>query len=267
MTPGKRYGEIKSVAQFQQLSLTEWHERYKQQASWSGEVRRYLFNNADIGPESKILEIGSGTGAVQGILSDETDCQLFGIDIDIPSLLFSGEKYPYIHHTAANGFHLPFPKDSFNITYCHYLLLWVRDPLEILIEMTRVTKSDGRVIALAEPDYQARIDHPQPLEELGKKQTESLTAQGIDPIMGRKLPGLFHQAGLKEITAGILGAQWALAKSQIIDENEWMMSQSDLGGKVPDDDLDTYQKIEISARETGKRILFIPTFFAAGIVS
>lgn len=267
MTPGKRYGEIKIVAQFQQLSLTDWHKRYKQQAGWSGEVRRYLFNNANIGPESKILEVGSGTGAVLSILSDETDCQVFGIDIDIPSLLFSAEKYPNIRHTAADGFHMPFSKDSFNITYCHYLLLWAQDPLEILQEMIRVTKSNGHVIALAEPDYQARIDYPQPLEELGQKQTESLVAQGIDPSIGRKLAGLFYKSGLKGITAGIIGAQWEIGKSQIIDENEWRMIQSDLGGKVPPDDLYSYHKLEINARETGKRVLFIPTFFAAGIVS
>ena len=133
--------------------------------------------------------------------------------------------------------------------------------------MARVTKSGGIVIALAEPDYEARIDYPPPLAKLGHEQTESLVEQGIDPNMGRKLMGLFHQAGLKDITSGILGSQWEMAESQIINENEWAMIQSDLGGKVPDDDLDTYQKIEVRARENGNRVLFIPTFYAAGIVS
>jgi hypothetical protein len=133
--------------------------------------------------------------------------------------------------------------------------------------MARVSKSGGIVIALAEPDYQARIDYPMPLEELGQKQTESLVKQGIDPTMGRKLRGLFHQAGLKEITSGILGAQWEMAESQIIDENEWKMIQLDLGGELPPKVIDTYQIIEVRARENGNRVLFIPTFYAAGIVS
>ena len=250
-----------------ELRLQDWHKRYKQQASWSEEVRQHLFGKVSAGPEDKILEVGSGTGAVLSVLSDETDCQLFGIDIDIPSLLFSVNRHPKIDHAAADGFHLPFPDDCFRITFCHYLLLWVQDPLGILFEMARVTESGGIVIALAEPDYQARIDYPMPLEELGQKQTESLVKQGIDPSMGRKLTELFHQAGLKDITSGILGAQWEMAESQIIDENEWKMIQSDLGGELPPNDLDTYQKIEVRARENGNRVLFIPTFYAAGIVS
>jgi len=255
------------VRENSELRLLDWHKRYKQQASWSAEVRRYLFGKTPIGPEDKILEVGSGTGAVLSVLSDETDCQLFGIDIDIPSLLFSVNRHPRIDHAAADGFHLPFPDDRFRITYCHYLLLWIQDPLRILFEMARVTKSGGIVIALAEPDYRARIDYPPPLDELGQKQTDSLVEQGIDPIMGRKLTGLFHQAGLKEITSGILGSQWEMTESQTIDENEWAVIQSDLVGKVPPDNLDTYQKLEVTAFENGNRVLFIPTFFAAGIVS
>ena len=33
-------------------------------------------------------------------------------------------------------------------------------------------------------------------------------ASRIDPLLGRKLAGLFNQAGLKYIESGILGAQW-----------------------------------------------------------
>jgi len=267
MIPGKRSGTNDTVREISKLSLQDWHKRYKQQASWSGEVRRYLFKMVNIGPNDKILEVGSGTGAVLSVLSDETEGQLFGIDIDFPSLIFSANRYPNIEHAAADGFHLPFPDDSFSITYCHYLLLWIQDPLGIVSEMVRVTKSGGIVIGLAEPDYQARIDHPQSLDELGKKQTESLVDQGIDPIMGRKLTGLFHKAGLKSITAGILGAQWEMGRSQMVDEQEWMMIQSDLAGRLSTDVLESYRNTETKAREMGERVLFIPTFFAAGIVS
>lgn len=249
------------------LTLEDWHKRYKQQANWSGDLRRYLFGKAAVKPGDKVLEVGSGTGAVLSLLVDEAGGNCVGIDIDLWRLLFSANRYPNLNHAAADGHHIPFSDASFSITYCHYLLLWIQNPLKILSEMKRVTKSGGYLIALAEPDYKSRIDYPPPLDELGEKQTKSLVEQGIDPIMGRKLAGLFHKAGLKEITAGILGAQWDIAESQIIDENEWRMIQSDLVGKVPPDNFETYQNLEVRARETGKRVLFIPTFFAAGIVS
>ncbi len=249
-----------------ELSLQDWHSRYQQQASWSRDVRQYLFGKTKIGPDEKILEVGSGTGAVLNILSKEISCQLFGIDIDLPSLQFSATRHPKIHHTAADGFHLPFLNDDFSITYCHYLLLWIQSPLEILIEMTRVTKSGGSIIALAEPDYQGRIDYPQPLDDLGQQQTQALESQGVDTCMGRKLAGMFSRAGLKEVTVGILGSQWDRDKTQKIDKNEWMMIRSDLLGKLSAETLESYRRAEVMAREIGERILFIPTFYALGIV-
>lgn len=250
----------------QHLTLADWHKRYKQQANWSGDVRRYLFGKAAVKPKDKILEVGSGTGAVLSLLTNEIGGNCFGIDIDLQSILFSANRHSNMNHAAADGHHIPFPDASFSITYCHYLLLWIQNPLEILSEMKRVTKTGGYVIAMAEPDYNARIDFPPPLDELGKKQTKSLVEQGIDPMMGRKLTGLFHKAGLKEITAGILGAQWDMSQNQNIDKNEWMMIQSDLSDDLTLEALEGYRQAEARAREEGERILFIPTFYAAGMV-
>ena len=250
----------------QHLSIEDWHNRYKQQASWSRYVRQYLYKIASPNLGDKILEVGSGTGAVLSLVLEETGGQCFGIDIDLQSILFSANEHPNINHAAADGYHLPFADAGFGITYCHYLLLWITNPLKILNEMTRVTKSGGHVIALAEPDHEARIDYPPPLDELGKQQTKSLMEQGVDPIMGRKLTELFQSAGLKDITTGILGAQWTMSKNQKIDEIEWMMIQSDLADKLNPGILESYRKADTKARQEGERILFIPTFYAVGTV-
>ena len=253
------------MEQNQSLSLEDWHQRYKQQAGWSQDVRKYLFGKADITSGDKILEVGSGTSAVLSLLVNEIDGCYFGIDIDFRSLHFSSKLYPHIPLAQGDGFHLPFPDKCFKVTYCHYLLLWVMDPSRILSEMIRVTEPGGSVIALAEPDYQARIDYPDKLIKLGQLQTKSLEEQGIDSAMGRKLAGLFQNPNLKEITSGILGAQWD--PNQAFDEKEWMMFESDLGLTLPPGDLETYRKAEARARKRGERVLFIPTFYAAGIVT
>lgn len=255
------------MAQNQQLSLANLHKRYKQQAGWSGDVRRYLLGKAAVCPGDKILEVGSGTGAVISLVNDETDAQCFGIDIDIQSLLFSESRYPKIQLAAADGFHLPFPDNIFSVTYCHYLLLWIQDPLEILIEMVRVTKSGGFLIALAEPDYEARIDYPLSLEKLGEIQTKSLVEQGFDPSMGRKLAGLLHKAGLQKVTSGIMGAQWDQEASQKIDQTEWVMVQADTSSRLSLETLESFRQAEINARKHGTRVLFIPTFYASGVVA
>ena len=70
--------------------------------------------------------------------------------------------------------------------------------------MKRVTKSSGYVLALAEPDYTARIDQPDELVALGKWQNELLQRQGADIGLGVRLAGLFFRAGIKIIETGAI---------------------------------------------------------------
>lgn len=246
------------------LDLEDRHQRYLQQASWSQDIRRCLLKKVSLLPGDKILEVGSGTGAVLSLMTKETKSLPFGIDIDLSCLYFSTIKNPELHLAGANGYRLPFADNTFALTYCHYLLLWVDDPLAILAEMARVTRTGGSVMTLAEPDYLARIDAPLSLEVLGGLQNNALKIQGADIAMGRKLTELLSHTGLKNITIGILGGQWEQETLRNIDEIEWMMIQSDLATLLPQDSIDHFYQAEIQARQAGERILFIPTFYAAG---
>jgi len=249
-----------------QLTLDEWHSRYSQQAKWTRTVREYLFNRWAPKQQDKILEVGSGTGAVLETLVDEGDFHLTGIDIDRASLNYSQKLNFDFQLIQANGEKIPFPADIFSISFCHYLLLWVKEPNRILSEMKRVTKKNGCVIALAEPDYQGRIDYPPPLDQLGKQQTLSLQKQGADTSIGRKLGSLFHEAGLEKVEIGILGSFWQVESDRNVNNLEWMTLQSDLSRLNFENGSSTYQECEIIAREKGERVLFIPTFYALAIV-
>ena len=93
-----------------------------------------------------------------------------------------------------------------------------------------------------------------------------LKKQGADPIMGRKLKGIFHKVGLDNIEYGILGGQWHM---DINDENsttEWKMILEDLKYLIPRDDLNRWQQIDANARSDGERVLYVPTFYALGHV-
>jgi SAM-dependent methyltransferase len=249
---------------FRGLNRQVWHQRYLVQAEWTQHIRQYVFKKINPIPGERILEVGAGTGAVLNALSHEGDFHLFGVDLDYPSLSFSQSLSPAIDLTQADGHHLPFVPGSFGLVFCHYLLMWVQKPHQILHEMARVTRPGGWVIALAEPDHQSRIDYPPPLDALGIRQTQGLQSQGVDVIIGRKLRTLFHQTGLVEVEVGILSAQWEGLSAW--DATEWMMLQADLAGTLSPEALAEYQQIDRQARQTGQRILFIPTFYALGKV-
>lgn len=247
------------------MNLADWHQRFAQQAQWTGEIRHHLFSQAHLQPDDRILEVGSGTGAVLNQIASESTYSLTGIDLDLPRLTFSHGINPRSKHALADGHQLPFQQDCFSASFCHYLLLWVRDPAQVLAEMQRVTRSGGAVIALAEPDYAHRIDAPPAFEELGRLQTDSLIKQGARVEIGRQLGLLFQQAGFTNIEGGILGAQW-VAKAQDSDETEWMTLQEDLAEESAAEELSTYHDIDQVARTSGIRVLFIPTFYWMGVV-
>ncbi|QRN83497.1 methyltransferase domain-containing protein [Chloroflexota bacterium] len=248
-----------------ELTLADWHSRFQQQAGWTTEIRRHLFEQAGLKPGCKVLEVGCGTGAVMGAITEEFDFTLTGVDIYHPSLCFAHNENPVYQLTQADGHQLPFADDSFDTVYCHYLLLWVADPVQVLAEMKRVTHPGGAVIALAEPDYTSRIDYPPPLDELGLIQNESLVRQGADVEMGSKLNDLYQQVGLRNTYTETLDEE--LEQDLIAEDSlEWQVLRSDLKDMVTRADLDQFELFDVDARNNGERVMIIPTHYAIGWV-
>jgi SAM-dependent methyltransferase len=247
------------------MNLADWHRRYLQQSQWTADVRRHLFESAGLGAGARVLEVGCGTGAVMSQLAGENAFELYGVDINRANLAFAKTENAAFQLTQADGHRLPYPDGVFDAVFCHYLLLWVHDPVKVLAEMRRVARPSGAVIALAEPDHAGRIDAPPPLDQLGELQTQALANQGADATLGRRLRGLFHQAGLVNVTIGLLGAEWK-AQSRP-DPTEWQVLREDLKGLVSEMNLAAFKAADQQAREDGSRVLFIPTFYAIGRVS
>src|SRR3990172_4682062 len=161
-------------------AIMNWHARYTQQANWTRELHEYLFQRTGIEEANGVLEVGCGTGAV---LSGIQTHALHGLDVRPASLMEARVHAPAASLTCGDALSLPYPDETFDITFCHFLLLWVREPRRALLEMRRVTRPGGSVLALAEPDYSARVDEPAELAVLGRWQAESLRGQGADPAL------------------------------------------------------------------------------------
>lgn len=249
------------------LTPQDWHKRFTQQAQWTKDLRAYLYQHSGIENANRVLEVGCGTGAILGNLPEVVPLQV-GLDIDYTHLNLAIRKSLRSSLTQGDGHTLPYPEDCFDITLCHFLLLWVADPAQVLSEMVRVTRPGGTVLALAEPDYGGRIDYPEELSQLGAWQTDSLRTQGADPLMGRKLAGLFQKAGLQSVETGALGGQWSGSPNGEAWESEWAVLESDLNHKPSfSEKLGFLKDLDKSAYEKGERVLFVPTFYAWGRVS
>jgi SAM-dependent methyltransferase len=241
--------------------MMDWHRRYLQQAKWTRDLRTYLFKKADLNDRSLVLEVGCGTGAILSDLPKQTS--LHGLDIDAAALAQCRINAPTASLVRGNTLQLPYSNETFDIVYCHFLLLWVRDPLQALLEMRRVAKKGAHVIAFAEPDYTARLDEPRELTLLGKWQTESLKKQGADPALGARLADLFFRAGIEIIETGTIQNVEKQPSTEEW-EIEWAVLESDLAGTVPDDALQNMKRLDQLAWQREERKLNIPTYFAWG---
>lgn len=246
------------------LEPNEWHHRYLQQARWTKELRRYLFERAGIGSAKSILEVGVGSGAVLSEFEGEQDLDAFGMDIDTRILQLAARHIPHTRLIQGDAHFLPLASNSVDVSYCHYFLLWVSDPSQIVGELKRVTKSGGAVMALAEPDYGGRIDYPMHFSQLGRWQTEALKQQGADPYIGRRLAELFTNQGLVNIETGVMGGEWKSPPSTNDWNVEWGVLESDLSGLVPKITIKDYKDKDFNAWKRGERILYVPTFYSWG---
>ncbi len=239
----------------------DWHKRYTQQARWTRDLRSYLFRQTGLAPASRVLEVGCGTGAILSELPDPGSAH--GIDIDRAVLVQCRLTAPAATLAQGDALTLPYPDKSFQIVYCHFLLLWVANPLQALMEMRRVAKPGGHILAFAEPDYNARRDKPRELIPLGEWQTEALRQQGADPGLGARLADLFFRAGIQIVETGPI--QNAEADPSARDwETEWAVIESDLAGFIPNTDIQRMKRLDQQARERGDRVLHVPTYFAWG---
>ena len=239
--------------------LEFWATRYQKQAQWTEQTRQFILNEIDLPQQARILEVGCGSLAVlkeYELVGHKT----FGVDIDYSILDFANHQSSS-KLVNSDGYSLPFLDNYFDLCFCHYLLLWLQQPIILLQEMKRVTKKSGWICCFAEPDYLARIDSPTPLEKLGEVQNQSLSKQGINLATGRHIAGWLSEVNLTDISWGILGA-YNSGTSPNTQENEWETTKNDVEPYLSLDKLNFYRQIEIEAQSQGIRVLFIPTFYA-----
>lgn len=76
-------------------------------------------------------------------LLSQTSAAVFGLDIH-RAYLELAQSHQAADYIQGDAHYLPFGGESFDITLCHFTLLWLENPFQALLEMKRVTKNGGR---------------------------------------------------------------------------------------------------------------------------
>jgi len=243
------------------------HKRFTEQAAWTRQAQILFLQSAGLTAESRVLEVGCGTGAFLTSLASINPAMYTGVDIQLDLVETARRNNTDLLLSCADGFALPFPDGYFDAVVCHYFLLWVQDVPGMLKEMMRVTRPGGTLGALAEPDYGSRIDYPEDLREISRVQHEALSHQGADPDMGRKLASALSLAGCERISHGILGAYQPQPQSLEQISSEQNVLKADLSTIMEPDSSQSLFLLDKATRLENTRVQFIPTFFCWGFIT
>lgn len=171
---------------------------------YSKEMRRTVIDMAEIKKGDKVLEIGCGTGfTTEEIVRRIGENYVFAVDITPEQMKKAVKKFPEVNFVRGDAENLPFKDNTFDSSISAGSIEYWPNPLKGIMEMKRVTKSDGRVVILAPR---------KPKNFLARKIAESFM---LFPSTQQCI-SWFKKAGLKDIKFVEIGPYFFWSKLVVV---------------------------------------------------
>lgn len=125
---------------FSFLQYSRWH--------------RFLVSKLELAPQSTVLDVCTGTGAIALRMAQGRRCSIVGLDLS-PRMLSQAQCNVQVRElecvvklVQGRAESLPFADNSFDVVVFSYLLRYVDSPEATLHELTRVLKPGGQMASL-----------------------------------------------------------------------------------------------------------------------
>lgn len=233
------------------------HFHLSLQAEWLAESRRFLFRMAGIAGRDSILDFGCGSGVITDELRLRSGKAVTGIDRDPEMVRLAGRVFPETRFEIGCEDTLLREKRRFDLIVFSFILMWQKSPAGFLKKMKKLLRPNGKLLFLAEPDYEGRIDTPDELSGLKNFYGDCIREEGGDPFIGRKLHHLLATSGFVPEVGVFNHFSVVRPHDRKIWEREWRFWE-DLSRK----DVRNLRNREWKAIRQGKRMVLFPLFYA-----
>lgn len=158
-------------------------------------------------PADHVLDAGCGSGQItRTIASAVPGGRATGVDrepryIDYARRRAIASSSTNIDFIEGDLLSLPFENDSFDVIWSKHVLQWMSKPEAALAEFARVARPGGRVIAANFDGFLLQHFPEDPVVQANTQRwfDAAKAEMGFDNWIGRKLPSLFLDAGLRDI--------------------------------------------------------------------
>lgn len=167
-------------------------------------------------PNLALLDVGAGSGTISVTFAELIpDGHVTGIDLNpdvLPRARSNAEAAGVrnIKFLQGNVFELPFPDETFDISYCNQVLIHIGNLWDALREMLRVTKRGG-IVAAREGDYETECVWPKfpELDNFHKLMAGHMSSGGGTPTAGRQLLSWALKAGAEQSQITLSYSAWS----------------------------------------------------------
>lgn len=167
-------------------------------------IKRKMRTAAPIKPGDRVLDVGCGIGLETTRLAEHVGSsgQAVGIDVNEPMIDVARDRSSdadgSVQYAVMDARRLDFPDDTFDVCRTERVLRYIEQPELALQEMSRVTRSGGRIVVFDFDSDTTIVDTPG--QALARRVAKVLDNSVPNGWIGRQLPRLFQQAGLADIT-------------------------------------------------------------------
>ena len=144
--------------------FNDFIKKLELQALETAEERLPLYLKVELKDAKSILDVGCGSGMVTRDIANLTKGKVIAIDgskdmINVAKGVL--KDYKNVELKIGNAEDIPFDDNIFDVVTCNLVLMWAKNPQNVVNEMARVTKPGGIVLASLEPDYGGKLHFPE----------------------------------------------------------------------------------------------------------
>jgi ubiquinone/menaquinone biosynthesis C-methylase UbiE len=170
-----------------------------------------LLEHAGVGPGSHCLDVGCGGGEVTFEIARRAGAtgRVVGMDLDAVKIELARRETDLRRLPGVEFFHgdvTTLELDaSFDVVYARFLLTHLRDPEAMVARLCGLLRPGGALVVedIDIGGYFCHPDHPSH-RRYAELYLKTAQRKGVDPLIGPRLPGMLHEAGLEHVQANVV---------------------------------------------------------------